>query len=203
MRVVLPRPQSDDGFAPPSLTAGNVALRPIKASDFEFLQLMETTGELASRWRFHGSTPSPAGWAEKTWAGVLAQYLVFTGAATADGPSGAPIGVVCAYDARFEHGHAMLAAARFGERRSPELVVGLALLIRHVLTCWNLRKLYISVPEFNLDQFSKSVKPYFAEEGRLIDHVYYGGRYWDEVTLALYREQWAEVEPRLLRAGGA
>jgi len=180
-------------FAPPAMSWRDVLLRPLRASDYEYVQTAETTGELAARWRFHGATPGPQEWVERTFAGVLAQYLVFTS------PSAPPIGIVTAYEAHFEHGHAKLAAARLAEdERSPAMIVAVSLLIRHVFACWNLRKLYMDVPEYNLAQFESLIGRYFQEEGRLVDHVYFGGQYWDQVTLALYRDAWPEIERRIL-----
>jgi hypothetical protein len=180
-------------FAPPALSWRDVLLRPLRTSDYEYVQIAETTGDLAARWRFHGTTPGHQEWVERTFAGVLAQYLVFTS------PTAPPIGIVTAYEARFEDGHAKLAAARLGESdRSPAMIAAVALLIRHVFACWNLRKLYMDVPEYNLPQFNSLVGRYFQEEGRLQNHVFFGGEYWDHVTLALYRETWQEHEARLL-----
>ena len=181
-------------FAPPAMSWNDVMLRPVRASDQEFVQIEETTGELAARWRFRGATPGPQEWMERTFAGVLAQYLVFVRAANA------PVGLVTAYEAHFEHGTAKVAAARFGAdaQRSPAMVPAVALLIRHVLTSWNLRKLYMDVPEYNLPQFDSLIGPYFGEEGRLVDHLFYGGAYWDHVILALYRDAWPEIERRIL-----
>jgi hypothetical protein len=190
--------QTDDAppgkrFVPPAMSAGGVTLRPMRPSDYEFVQSAELSGPLAVRWRFHGGTPSPEEWAQRTFAGVLAQYLVFTG------PALPPEGVVTAYGAQFEHGHVKLAAARFGaDERSPAMVLGIALLLRHLFTCWPLRKVYLDVPEYNLDQFASAIGRYFVEEGRLRDHWFYDGQHWDEVKLALYRDRWEEARARLL-----
>jgi RimJ/RimL family protein N-acetyltransferase len=180
-------------FAPPAMSWHDVLLRPLRASDQEYVQTAETTGELAARWRFHGATPGPQQWMEQTFSGTLAQYLVFTN------PAAPPIGFVTAYEANFAHGHAKLAAARLAEdARSPAMVVAISLLIRHVFACWNLRKLYMDVPEYNLPQFDSLISRYFQEEGRLIDHVYFGEQYWDQITLALYRAAWPEIQSRIL-----
>jgi acyl carrier protein len=95
------------------------------------------------------------------------------------------------YRPNFEDGHANLAVARFSPReQSPHVVFGAAMFLDYVFGCWNFRKLYMEVQEFNLDQFGSGLAWLFEEEGRLRAHTFFGGRYWDKIYLALYREKW-------------
>ena len=192
-------------FAPSALNAMGVSLRPLRAGDYEYVRYAETsTGEMLARWRFHGATPSAEDWMRQTFTGTLANFLVFTG-----DESTPPLGIVTAYDPRFDHGHARIAAARFKNERSerddpsPVMIVGVGLLIRHLFASWNLRKLYMDVPEFNLAQFDRRLSEYFREEGRLRGHIFHSGSYWDQLTFALYRETWDEVQDQLLLPGRA
>jgi RimJ/RimL family protein N-acetyltransferase len=124
---------------------------------------------------------------------VLAQYLVFTN------PEAPPVGIVTAYEANPGDGHAKIAAARFHDSESsPVMIVAVGLLVRHLFASFNLRKLYMDVPEYNLVQFDALIGRYFVEEACLVDHIYFGNQYWDQVTLALYRDKWAEVEQHVL-----
>jgi hypothetical protein len=68
------------------------------------------------------------------------------------------------------------------------MMFGLALFLRYVFTCWNFRKLYMEVAEYNYEQFSSGAGRFFEVEGRLREHFYYGGRYWDKLILTLSRE---------------
>jgi hypothetical protein len=61
----------------------------------------------------------------------------------------------------------------------------------------------MDVPEYNMDRFKSGIGRYFDVEARLRDHRYFGGRYWDELILALYREQWHDVRSRLIPGEGA
>jgi RimJ/RimL family protein N-acetyltransferase len=109
-----------------------------------------------------------------------------------------PIGLVTAYRPNFQDQHAYLGVARFGSgTRSPAMMLGLGLFLRYVFQCWSFRKLYIETQEFNYEQFASGVDRYFEVEGRLREHSFYGGRHWDQLTLAIYRETWMGIAERL------
>jgi hypothetical protein len=180
-------------FPVASLLGEHVFLRQISPEDYRFLRSAELGSELAVRWRFRGASVSPEHWAQNLWQSVLAQYLVV---GTQD-PT--PLGLVAVYQAAFQDGHAYLAAERFQARRpSPPMIFGLALFIDYVFTCWDFHKLYLEVAEYNLHQFQSGVGRLFDLEARLRDHIWYGGRHWDQVVLALYRDTWQEKGTRLL-----
>jgi len=174
-------------FAVPSLIGRHVYLRAVTPQDFGFLHATETSGELGPRWRFRGATPSPEQWSHSTWGNVLAQFLVAT---TKDN---SPVGMVAVHQANFQDGHAQLSAARFKPSdKTPSMMLGLAIFLQYVFGCWDLRKLYMEVPEYNYSQFSSGVGNFFEIEGRLRDHLYSGGRFWDQLTLAIYRDVWVD-----------
>jgi hypothetical protein len=165
------------------------------ADDYPYVRMLELSPELGPRWRFRGTTPSPQEWERQTWSNVLAQFMVIAREDTS------ALGLVTAYEANFQDGHAHLAAAKFDpDDRSPLMMFGIAQFIQYVFTCWNLRKLYIDVPEYNYEQFSSGEGRYFTIEGRLREHSYYDGRLWDRLILAVHREQWGEWSDRLLHA---
>jgi len=181
-------------FAPPSLTWRTVRLLPLRTIDYEHVRHAETrSAEVLARWRFHGTTPSMEDWIRQTFSGTLATFLVWV----ANEPNA--LGVVTAYDASLDHGHVRIAACRFeADDRSPAMIAGIGLMVRHLFSGWNLRKIYMDVPEYNLAQFANGLKDLVREEGRLLEHRFYGGSYWDEVTFALYRDRWLEVQDLLL-----
>lgn len=152
---------------------------------YRSLRQWELSGYLAVRWRHRGLTPSPQAFEETLWAGVIAQYLV------AEKSTGTVRGIVAAYDANFQSGYAHIAAAKF-EAADCSLAVaeGSLLLVNHVFNSWPVRKLYFRLPEFNLRQIEGGLRRFAVEEARLAGHVFAGGRLWDEVTFALYRERW-------------
>jgi RimJ/RimL family protein N-acetyltransferase len=180
-------------FSPPPLEGRHVSLRPITPEDYPWLQNAELSSELAMRWRFRGATPGPEQWAQAIWTGSLAQFLVV------ERRTGDPAGLVAVYRANFQHAHAALGAARFASAKSPVMILGIALFLRYVFACWNFRKLYLELPEYNYSQFASGLGRIFEVEGVLREHNYFDGQLWDEMLLAIYRDSWAE-NGRLLMA---
>ena len=181
-------------FSAPSLRGRHVHLRIVVPDDYTYLQLVETSGELAPRWRLRGSTPSPQDWVQGSWSGVLAQFMIV---ANRDQTR---VGLVTAFQANFQDGHARLAATRFDPHsRSPLMVLGFGLFVEYVFRCWNLRKLYLDVPEYNYAQLASARDRIFTLEGRLRDHYYFDGQYWDQLLLAIYREMWRDTGQALVR----
>ena len=190
--------QNPESAPPVQRTAGHWAtLRPIRPVDYDAIRVAELSDDLGVRWRHRGATPSPEAFAHSLWAGVLVQYLVVAN------DDHRLLGVVSAYDVDLRSGTASLGFARFGGGdRSPGLVEGVILLADHLFSHWPLRKLYGETLEFNLPNLGGVLGPLLVEEGRLRAHAFAGGRYWDLVYLALYRETWDEHRGRLLPADG-
>ncbi len=185
----------NEPFVPPPLQGADVELRAITPNDYGYIQAMELGPELNWRWRHRGTTPSPDQWLRTLWDNVLVQYLV-SSPRRAD-----PIGLVFAYHANFQDQHVYVAAARFEpHRRSPTMLLGVALFIDYVFSCWSFRKLYFTTPEYNYAEIASGLGRYFEVEGCLRDHLAFGGRRWDQLTLAVYREDWEDRAHRFLKA---
>jgi hypothetical protein len=181
------------GFRGPTLQGKHVHLRAVVPEDFAYLRLIETSSAFAPRWRLRGATPSPQDWAHGTSAGVLAQFVVVSNR------DRARVGLVTAFRANFQDGHARLAAVAFNPHsRSPLMALGMGLFIEYVFRCWRFRKLYLDVAEYNFPQFSSGLARIFTVEGRLRQHYYLDGEYWDKVILAIPRETWAAHPKRFL-----
>ncbi len=184
---------TDGSFVAPPVRGRHIYLRGIAPADYPTLQELDTAGEIGVRWRFRGSTPSPEQWMQMAWNNVLAQFVV------ARCRDHQPIGLVVAYQPNFQHRHAYFAAVGF-RRSSPLMVFGCAMFFNYVFTCWDFHKLYMEVPEYNLPQFETGLGRYFEVEARLREHSFYGGRMWDQLILALYRDTWRERGQRLVDA---
>jgi RimJ/RimL family protein N-acetyltransferase len=179
-------------FTNPPMRGRHVFLRPVRSEDYRFIEAAQASEAMTVRWRFRGSTPAPDTAIQSMWHNVLAQFLIVSTV------SDRPIGLVAAYRPNFQDGHAHIAAARFEGRRSPLMVLGHTLFLNYVFTCWNFHKLYMAIPEYNYPQIRSGLNRYFQLEGRLREHYYYGGHRWDELLLAIYREQWrARARDRL------
>jgi hypothetical protein len=109
--------------------------------------------------------------------------------------------LVLVYKPEFQDGHAQLAALRFDAAdRTPDMMFGLALFVQYVFKCFDLRKLYMEVTEFNYSQFASGQGRLFDIEGRLRNHVFFAGRHWDQLILAIDREMWSIAGESLLGA---
>lgn len=177
----------------PKLIGRDVYLRAVTPADYGFIQQMEMSSSLANRWRFRGRTMSPAEWAQNFWKDVLVQYLIMDKRDQA-------VGLVFIYRTNFQDGHAYLAAVRFAPQATPLMVFGLALFLDHAFTCWSFRKLYLETPEYNYQQIASAADRWFEVEARFREHRFYGGRYWDELVLAITRERWMEEGKRIADA---
>ncbi|MBP6866537.1 MAG: GNAT family N-acetyltransferase [Candidatus Pacebacteria bacterium] len=67
------------------------------------------------------------------------------------------------------------------------------LLLEYAFHELNLRKIYSYVIEYNGRSARYSEKCGYAEESRLPKHYYKKGRYWDQIILAVYRENWEKI----------
>jgi hypothetical protein len=180
-------------FRAPTMATKYVGLRCVNPEDYRLMRAGEQAGELGVRWRFRGGSLSPEDWSRALWQSVLAQFIVVAI------PAGTPLGLVVAYRPSFQDRHAYFAARRWSMgAQSPLFLLGSALFLDYVFTCWDFRKLYMEVPEFNMPQFASGLGRLIAEEGRLRGHYWFDGRHWDQVILALYRARWTQLRDRFL-----
>jgi RimJ/RimL family protein N-acetyltransferase len=184
--VPAPPPEVPGQIRPPSLVGRAYALRPLSAVDYEPLYRMLVTGDNAWRWRFRGATPSPDEFVGLLWANSLVSFVLVDRA-------GQAVGFSQVYGHDFRSGTAYLGLALDAQyRQRPHVLETAIMLLDYTFATWNLRKLYLEVPEWNLEQLAGGIGRYFVEEGRLREHEYLDGRYWDVVVLALYRDAWAK-----------
>lgn len=185
-----PRP----AVAAPLLASRRVRLRTIGEQDRRFLYELMTSPEAGGRVRFGGATPSPEKVIASLWESVLAQFVVESG------ESGRPVGLVAVTSPDFRNQFAYVSALGTPEAQGTGLVAEAALLAFHyAFQSWPLRKVYMEATDDSFQAFRGGLGDLFAEEGRLVDHVFWNGRYVDMVIVAVYRETWARLAPRMLR----
>jgi hypothetical protein len=178
------------------LRGRTVLLRPVLSADYERLRSIELSASLLQRWRHRGSTPAPGAWAQGLEHGIVCQFLV-----VAPHPDGEQwVGLVAAYDMAPDQGFAYLATTKFdlGDM-TLRLFEGMVLFVDHLFDSWPLRKLHAESLEFNFEQLAGGADRFFEVEGRLKDHVFLQGRWWDQVVLTLRRERWEADSPRYRR----
>ena len=178
-------------FGQPRFDARWVSLRPVQDADLPFLYSLATDPEISFRWRHRGEAPSYAAFVESLGRGANTQFVI----CTRDGQT--PVGHAVLYDLNLKDRTAVMALAvtPLAARRGWGAEAG-ALFLRYIFATWDVRKIYAETIAYNLPQFPLAFRR-FVEEGRLKEHVYYGGRYWDLVILALYRDRWMAQESRV------
>lgn len=157
----------------------SVLLRPLLPSDAEWCYLL-ACGPAGERWRYRGRTPSHEQVAADLWRGVYAQFVVV------DRATGDRAGLVGFYNVAVDAGRAY-AFALADPDRSPKVTEGFGLLCEWGFEHQGFQRIYLEVPEFNLDQFA-SLGDAAVVEGRLRNHEIWQGRYWDYFILVLTPE---------------
>lgn len=134
---------------------------------------------------------SPEDFHRKMWLGVLHQVIAV------DLANNERLGILACFGADFRNGHAHIAFvfvdAAPADGRSVDAVEQF---LDYLFATFPFRKLYGEVLEFNLSQLSSAVGPIAAVEGRKRAHEWHDGRHWDQILLAVYREQWGRWRQR-------
>lgn len=171
----------------PVRTGRWVRLVPATPNYYDFLYSLVVDEEVGYRWRFAGSVPAREAFDRVLWNNVLAQFIVLSTG------SGAPLGLVQAYNAELSQGYTY--AAQVMSREATGTGVGAEafyLFAGYLFRVLPLRKLYLDVPEYNLPLVSSRTIP-LRPEGRLREHSHYDGRLWDRVILAFYRRDFDAI----------
>lgn len=177
-----------------SLRGSLVQLVAPRPDHFAGLYEIATSDQIAWRWRYNGVIPTYEEFVRTFNNGVLSQLVV-----TQPG-KGIAKGLVVAYNANFQNGNASLAALVAEDLMHTGAGIEAAnLFLRYAFQTWDLHKCYLELPEFNAEQFASGIGGIMHKEGRLRDHHYYAGRRWDQIILAIYRDEFLEWTAR----GGA
>jgi hypothetical protein len=177
------------GGADGGITGRTVRLRSVLPQDVGYLYRLTTGSEVLWRWRLRGRTPSPSDFEAFLWTSSDLQFIVER---LADGE---PCGHVCSYQTDELGGSTKIAMVADGERRLRHWPMeGAYLFFDHLFAAFPLRKLYFEVPEFNRRTLGSFLDRYTEEEGRLRDHAFAQGRYWDLVVAAMWRHHWEALQ---------
>jgi RimJ/RimL family protein N-acetyltransferase len=177
--------ESVAGPNPAPLEGRRVALRPVWPDDHPFLYSLAVMPETGYRWRYRGMVPSYELFVRELTHGILAQFLVV------DKKKNQAAGLVVCYSADMRHQYAHIAAIAAPEYlRTGVLLEASGLFVNYLFVTWPFRKLYGEAIDYAVHSYRSGLGRYFQQEGRLINHEYYGGRYWDLHIFALYRDTW-------------
>ena len=175
----------------PPLATDRYELIPVRREMTEALYRLSTDPAINFRWRFRGAFPTPET--------SRRRYGKESSRNSSSWPWETDIlGHVVCYGAEPAQQHAYVGAV-FSPRMiaTGQPIQPTALFINYVFVTWNLRKLYMEVPEFNMDTLWSGAGTFFHQEACFREHDYYAGRFWDKYVLAVYRDEMTEVMPRL------
>jgi RimJ/RimL family protein N-acetyltransferase len=172
-----------------------VHLKRFEDADVPFYVELCSSLDVGRRFRFGGAAIPPPATMAAVWDGVLV-HLVGMGNRTRQ-----RLGVVSVTSADMRNGTAYLSAVSDPALVGSGLMIEVAALaVDYTFATWPFRKLYAEVPEYNLRTFRSLTDRYFRIEGRLSDHVFLDGRFWDVHILATDRPTWQQqAAPRLAR----
>lgn len=178
----------------PVLEGVRVRIRPINPGDYTPLYDLTFADEGGWRWVHRGESRRFEDFIDGLWRNALVQHVI------EDKESGRLVGFVRAYSYQARDGHAHFAVLFHPEYRGLTWPwEGALLFLDYVFCVYPVRKLYMESLGFNFQQFASGLGKWFVEEGRLRDHEYHGGRYWDLHLLAMYREDFEKRAPVLKR----
>ena len=193
-------PGFDAGAGVAVLQGGCTRLRPLAQNDYAYLYELSLSAVNSARWRYRGATPSPEQFVSDLWNGVQAQFMIETPEPRKRA------GLVVAYNADQANGTVHLGVLIDGaHHRRVWPLEGVLLFVDYLFQHWAFRKVYAETSGFNAAHFGSGAGRLFEEEGRLRDHQYFHGRYWDQVIYSVTREHWSLCGRPLLarfRAGG-
>jgi acyl carrier protein len=176
----------------PALCSRRTRQRPVTADDYGYLRDLALTERGVLRGP-RARAVSPERFAAALWRGVLVQHVVL------DAASGAPVGLIAAYDADPERGsvHLALTLDRSVRARGWPFEA-VALFVDHLFRTWPLRKIYARLHGVAAASLASGLGRLFAEEGRLVEHEYVDGAWVDVHVLALSRARWETAGARLV-----
>lgn len=172
-----------------------VHLKRFEESDVAAYVELCSSLDVGRRFRFGGAAIPPPATLAAVWDGTLV-HLVAVG-----NRSRQRLGVASVTSADMRNGTAYFSVVADPAVVGTGMMIEAAgLAIEYVFQTWPFRKLYAEVPEYNLRTFGSVTERFFRREGRLADHVFLDGRYWDVHVLATDRATWqTEGSPRITR----
>lgn len=157
----------------------NLELVPLQPHHLPQLYQMVTHPRVAVHWRFRGSYATPEQFEHTLWQNVLTQCVLER--------DGQLVGWVVAYQADLGFGHVHIAACSAAAYLGSGAVIeGIGRFIDTLCKTWPLRKIYMEVSQRSYSQFASGEGRYFEIEGRLRNHDYADGAYWDKLILAIH-----------------
>ncbi|HEX7135764.1 MAG TPA: hypothetical protein VF228_24510 [Iamia sp.] len=172
------------------LVGPRVRLEPLTAQYEGEALALYTAGSHLTRYRLRGATPSPEAFRQTLWDRVLAQFVVIG--------EGKVLGLVSAFQPDFRNRHAHIAVVARPDAPPGAGMEGTALLLEHLFSEFDLRKVYAEIMAPNGEAFASGAGRVFVIEGRLTEHEFLDGAFHDMLVMAISRDRWAAHVDQLL-----
>ena len=177
------------------LVGRHILLRPLTAKDPPALYEIACSDSVARRWRFQGLLPTYEAFVGALDQGVFVQYVVSTKT------KHRTCGMVTAYNSNLKDRYCFVAG--FADKLAQRGGLGVEsflTFLRYLFLTVDYRKIYIEAPGYSLPQYKSTVdKGVLTEEGRLREHYFLDGQYWDQYILAAYPDPIMALAERLLK----
>lgn len=160
-------------------------LRPVQQSDYPLIYEWAMHPLVNHRWTTRGSLIPYEPFVQHLWDDVLFNLLV--------APPRRDVPSVWTTISNFDlhSGYCSLSTvARPSSIGSGVGLIGGMLTIRYIFAIHPIRKVYLETPSFAAISFESTIGKLFKLEGTLKDHLYFNGRHWDKLILALTRDEW-------------
>lgn len=175
-------------------------LRPLEVEDLPALYRASLEPTSSFRWRYRGKTPGPQEFEETLHLGVVSQFAV------ADPATDHLLGLVSAYNHRPEARSCHLAFLRCADAprtgtatgtgtgtTGGELVEGACLFLDYLFATFDLHRVRMEVPEYNLHLVHGLIGSVLEREGELKEFVWHDRSAWSMHLLAIERTTWDRV----------
>lgn len=177
-----------------SLSGRFTHLRPINPGDYPHLFEIATHNAVSPSWRFRATSVSYEEFVARLYENVLAQFVI-------EGRTHQEtLGHVIAYAPDHRNQYCYLGVVLSPDRDRMMAIEGALVMLVHLFRCFPLRKVYAEVPGFNMKHFQSGVGRILHEEGRLREHSFHAGRWWDQHLLAIYPQDVERYAARFLVA---
>ena len=181
--------RSDPQTTPPTRHGRWVKLDPLSPKYHEFLYQFAIELPDVFSWKFQSSHPSFDAFHQRLAEGMLSIFVVV------ESRTNAPIGLVTTHQANLQNGTAYLGGGVVSSFRGSGIAIeAFTVYLRYLFKTYNLRKVYVPVPEFMEPRIFSSVGRLLQKEGELEDYVFAAGRWWSQLVFAIYRTEFQKLD---------
>lgn len=181
---------TEEGGSAESPRRRRCELRAVLPEQFGLVYAALVDPRVAHRWRLRGTALRPSDLEATLFAGTLTHYFV--------SPSGTaePEGYLALYAAQLRDGFAYFGFQRLRPGSLGAMYEGAFLFMDHCFATFDLRKIYVEVPGYNLSQFQSLIEEVFVVDAVIEGREYFDGKHWPLTIAHLSRDRWLDMRER-------